>query len=78
MVTVIRELELCSCCAIAMANADVSGCEDYHNHEPHVLKYLTGVGYAVTEELSDAGYNNRKCDACDEYGTQFEAVEYDS
>jgi hypothetical protein len=74
-------LRLCPCCAIACANADVSGCEDGNGHQPHALssRFLEasigtrGSLVLTGKDTESIGYF--ECDGCDEtaIGTYFEA-----
>lgn len=64
MVKVIAdELRLCSCCVQVAANADDSGCRDYHGHPDHALKLLDGQGHVVIGDTFEPEQYGT-CDGC--------------
>lgn len=55
--------QLCSCCALWVANADDSGCRDYHHHtHPYARSEIAGVD---NEPGPEVRWENWTCDGCD-------------
>ena len=56
----------CSCCAIAIANGDQSGCRYYHgDHAARVSAALSRIGWLVVTGDCEDG---RACVVCGDYG----------
>lgn len=57
------DLILCTCCTSVAANADDSGCRDFHGHPEHALQLLTGH-VIVGEGVNTLGEAFATCDGC--------------
>lgn len=58
---------VCTCCALMIANADDSGCGDFHEHQHDPASLIDGlVSLVIPEDGADLPVRYFICDGCDD------------
>jgi hypothetical protein len=67
--TIAREIAVCECCALVIANGDDSGCRDYYGHTHPTPEVPAGT--CLTDDGADQPATPWTCRACGEHQDRF-------
>ncbi|MGN6129277.1 MAG: hypothetical protein ACTHOK_02960 [Nocardioidaceae bacterium] len=67
--TLVREIAVCECCALVIANGDDSGCRDYYGHTHPAPDVPAGT--CLTDDGADQPSTPWTCEACGERVDRF-------